>query len=573
MFLQKIQIRNFRGIRDLTLILDDFCVLIGENNSGKSSVLDALKLCLTRPLTGKGTIFEEYDYHLEDASADPTKAQPIEITLTFAEQEKSEWPDEVLQLLSEATQTNNDELTSITLQVTSHFDTISNDYITDYNFLNLSGEPLIRAKNPRQIISLQRLVPTFHLASLRDAGKEFRARSQFWGPFVRALELDDRVRAELENDLLDLNNKVLDQNTAFDDVKKRLEKTAQLLPLSNTEPVSIEVIPSRIFDILSRTQVKLASKTGARIPIVRHGSGTQSLAVICLFDAFLQSQLKQNNNEHAKPILVLEEPEAHLHPSAIKAVGEMLQSISGQKLISTHSGDLLASVSLNKICRLRRQNGEIVVHRVKENVLTPDEKEKLDYHIRATRGSLLFSRCWLLVEGETEATLIPECGRAMEHDLDADGVSCVEFTKVGIDKFIKLANYLGIEWFVLVDNDRAGEDYAQSARRCLQGRQEEKHIQIIHHGPMEVFLCMEGFGDIYEESISEQKRNNITASKDQDKLEYWRQVLKAQKDRAKPRNALRIASKILKKNETGLEVPVLLQNVINKAISLARGAG
>ena len=84
MFLHKIQIRNFRGIRDLTLILDDFCVLIGENNSGKSSVLDALKLCLTRPLTGKGTIFEEYDYHLEDASADPSKAQPIEITLTFS---------------------------------------------------------------------------------------------------------------------------------------------------------------------------------------------------------------------------------------------------------------------------------------------------------------------------------------------------------------------------------------------------------------------------------------------------------------------------------------------------------
>lgn len=573
MFLHKIQIRNFRGIRDLTLILDDFCVLIGENNSGKSSVLDALKLCLTRSLTGKGTVFEEYDYHLEDASADPTKAQPIEITLTFAEREKNEWPDEVSQLLSEAEQVNDDELRSITLQVTSRFDTVSNDYIADYNFLDLSGEPLIRAKNPRQIINLQRLVPTFHLASLRDAGKEFRARSQFWGPFVRALELDDRVRTDLENDLLDLNNRVLNQNTAFDNVKERLEKTAQLLPLNNTEPVSIEVIPSRIFDILSRTQVKLASKTGARIPIVRHGSGTQSLAVICLFDAFLQSQLKQNNNEHAKPILVLEEPEAHLHPSAIKAVGEMLQSISGQKLISTHSGDLLASVSLNKICRLRRQNGEIVVHRVKENVLTTDEKEKLDYHIRATRGSLLFSRCWLLVEGETEATLIPECGRAMGHDLDADGISCVEFTKVGIDKFIKLADDLGIEWFVLVDNDSAGKDYAKSARKYLQRRQEEKHIRIIDHGPMEVFLCMEGFGDIYEESISEQKRNNITANKDQDKLQYWHQVLKAQKDRAKPRNALHIASKILKKNETGLEVPVLLQDVIRKVINLARGAG
>ena len=573
MFLKKIQIRNFRGIRDLTLILDDFCVLIGENNSGKSSVLDALRLSLTRPLTGKGAVFEEYDYHLEDASADPTKSQPIEITLTFEEREKDEWPDEVSQLLSEAEQISDDELRSVTLQIKSYFDSVTNDYITDYNFLNLSGESLIKAKNPRQIINLRELVPTFHLASLRDAGQEFRARSQFWGPFVKALELDDEVRAELERDLFDLNNKVLDQNTAFDNVKERLEKTAQLLPLSNTEPVSIEVIPSRIFDILSRTQVKLASKTGVKIPIVRHGSGTQSLAVICLFDAFLQSQLKKNNNEYAEPLLVLEEPEAHLHPSAIKAVGEMLQNISGQKLISTHSGDLLASVSLNKICRLRRRNGKIVVHKLKENLLTLDEEKKLDYHIRATRGSLLFSRCWLLIEGETEATLMPECARAIGYDLYADGVSCVEFTKVGIDKFIKLADQLGIEWFALVDGDKAGQDYANSAQNYLNGRQENNHIRITDHGPMEVFLCMEGFGHIYEESISEQKRQNITANKDQNTLEYWHQVLDAQKKSAKTRNALNIASKILKNDKSSSRVPALLKHVIMQVIDLAGGAG
>lgn len=568
MFLHKIQIRNFRGIRDLALILDDFCVLIGENNSGKSSVLDALKLCLTRSLTGKGTVFEEYDYHLEDASADPTKAQPIKITLTFAEREKNEWPDEVSQLLLEAEQVNDDELRSITLQVTSSFDAVSNDYITDYNFLDLSGEPLIRAKDPRKVINLQKLVPTFYLASLRDAGQEFRARSQFWGPFVRALELDDEVRLELERELLDLNNKVLDRNTAFDNVKRRLGETAKLLPLSSTDPVSIEVIPSRIFDILSRTQVKLASKTGARIPIVRHGSGTQSLAVICLFDAFLQSQLKKTNSKHSKPILVLEEPEAHLHPSATKAVGEMLQHVLGQKIISTHSGDLLAGVSLSKIRRLRRKSDEIVVHMINENTLDDDEKEKLDYHIRATRGSLLFSRCWLLVEGETEATLIPECGLAMEHDLYADGVSCVEFTKVGIEKFIKLANQLGIEWFVLVDNDSEGGKYAKSANNYLEGRNSEDHIKIIDHGPIEIFLCAEGFINIYEASVSQQKRDKLTA--DRDTFEYWKQVVESQQRGAKTRNALAIARKI---REGQSEVPQLLQNVINQVMLLARSAG
>ena len=36
MFLKQLEIKNFRGIQELTLPLDDLCVLIGENNTGKS---------------------------------------------------------------------------------------------------------------------------------------------------------------------------------------------------------------------------------------------------------------------------------------------------------------------------------------------------------------------------------------------------------------------------------------------------------------------------------------------------------------------------------------------------------
>jgi putative ATP-dependent endonuclease of OLD family len=292
------------------------------------------------------------------------------------------------------------------LYVRSSFDVATKGFVTEYDFLNLVGEPLVKAKNPIYISRLQQLIPSFYLSSLRDAAQEFRARSAFWGPFVRSLDLDDQDRHELEAALAELNKKVLDNHAAFESVKERLEKTADLVPLGDKEPVSIEAVPSKIFDILSRTQVNLASKTGARIPIRRHGSGTQSLAVICLFDAFLQSQLEDSYDEHAQPLLALEEPEAHLHPSAVKAAGEMLCNLAGQKIISTHSGELLAGVPLMKIRRLRRKDGKICVYRLQEGILTTEEVNKLDYKIRTTRGSLLFSRFWLLVEGETEATLI-----------------------------------------------------------------------------------------------------------------------------------------------------------------------
>lgn len=47
MFLEKFRIQNFRGILDLTLTFNEgLNIIIGENNSGKTRIIDALRLCL-----------------------------------------------------------------------------------------------------------------------------------------------------------------------------------------------------------------------------------------------------------------------------------------------------------------------------------------------------------------------------------------------------------------------------------------------------------------------------------------------------------------------------------------------
>ena len=224
---------------------------------------------------------------------------------------------------------------------------------------------------------------------------------------------------------------------------------------------------------------------------------------------------------------------------------------------------------LDRIRRLRRKNGKITAYNVGEGSLTQDELNKLDYHIRTTRGSLLFSRCWLLVEGETEAPLISECGRALGRDLYADGVSCIEFAQVGVEKFIKLADQLGIEWFVLADNDPAGEKYVKSAESQLGDRKADKHIRMLDHGPMEVFLCVEGFGHIYKSTISAKKKGRVTA--DEGTLEYWCQVVQAQQKRgSKTRNAMTVANEMV---EAGPKcVPLLLRDVIKQVTNLAGSA-
>ena len=396
MFLNQIDIANFRGIRQLSLKLADSTILIGENNTGKTTVLDALQGCLSRNLNRRGGVFSEYDYHLPDRDSQPVESDPIEVTLSFVERHEGEWRDEILQILDRAVQIDDDGRQSIVLRVRSYFDDGLEDFVTSWDFLDLSGNEMVAAKETRNIISLQQLAPVFYLAAIRDSAQEFRPRSQFWGPFVRSLKIDPDVRKELEDELANLNQRVLSSNVSFDVIKERLAETGKMVPLANDDPVGIEAIPSRVFDILSRTQVMLTSVSGARLPIGRHGEGTQSIAVICLFDAFLQSRLEDSYTEHTAPILALEEPESHLHPSAIHSVAALLRELKGQKIIATHSGDLVADSPLKSLRRFRRRGGEITVHHLKDGILTSQEEQKINHHIRSTRGNLLFSRCWLL---------------------------------------------------------------------------------------------------------------------------------------------------------------------------------
>lgn len=568
MFLEQIDIANFRGIQRLRLKLDNTTVLIEENNTGKSTILEALQFCLSRSLTRKGSIFSEYDYHLPRQDSQPADSDAIEITLRFAEQVEGEWADEVVDRLSHVVQVDDDDRQSAILRVQSKYDQAQDDFVTTWDFLNLAGDELINAKEPRHIVSLQQLAPVFYLAALRDSAQEFRPRSQFWGPFVRSLNIGPELRRELEGELATLNQKILDAHESFDAIKEQLGNTGKMLPLHGDDPVGIEAVPGKVFDILSRTQVMLTSITGARLPIGRHGEGTQSLAVICLFDAFLQSKLADSYAEYTTPILALEEPEAHLHPSAIRSVATLLQGLKGQKIIATHSGDLLASIPLKSLRRLRRKDGQITVHQIEDNTLTPDEIQKLNYHVRSTRGNLLFARCWLLVEGETDCLIFEECARICECDLVSEGVFPIEFAQIGVEKFIKVADQLGIEWLVVADGDSEGGRYISSTQKQIGSRPESRHLHKLAHGDMEVFLCMEGYGSVYEANMSAQKKRTVTAERGT--RAYWNQVTDAPKKKSKPRNAMAVIEQMESRGKES--VPTQLRKIIECALDLAKEA-
>src|SRR5258707_14615105 len=101
MRITSLRIENFRSIKQLNIELARTTVFVGPNNSGKTAILDALRIALTRKWGQRGTGFTEYDVHLATDKDDPKTASGVAIELLLEEAQPGEWPDPVQQALDE----------------------------------------------------------------------------------------------------------------------------------------------------------------------------------------------------------------------------------------------------------------------------------------------------------------------------------------------------------------------------------------------------------------------------------------------------------------------------------------
>lgn len=561
MLLEKIDIKRFRGIQQVSIRLEaGTTVLIGENNTGKSSILEAISKCMVSSALPDRDAFLEYDYHMAGKGDGPADGDPIDIVLYFVLHPSE---TDAMGSMKRAIQTNGAR-TSMILRVRSAYDDTATG-ATTWEFLNLDGERLnIDHQYHRNV--LRKLVPVFYLNALRGAAQEFKPASKFWRPFVRSLNVDAARRSELETALNALNKQVVDAHASFDAIRERLGKITGMIPLHNRDPVSIQAVPNKIFDILSRAQVMLTSATGADIPLSRHGEGTQSLAVMCLFGAFLSSKLAETYTEHASPILAIEEPEAHLHPSAARAAADILRDMGGQKIIATHSGDVVSGVPIGSLRRLHRKDGVITVGQVGEDTFADEERRKIRYHVLATRGNLFFARCWLLVEGESDRMIFERCAAACGYDIVRHGVYCIEYSQNNLSALLKLANQLGIEWLAVADGDSEGDKNVKYAREHLEGRDENACIVCLPYDNLEIMLCMEGYGSFYEHNTPSTFKPAM--SRDAESPDYWKDIVEHQVSRSsKTRTAAMIAEHIKSKGD----VPVTIRDILNRLAGITEG--
>lgn len=559
MQLTSLTIRNFRGIKSIDLSFGDVTVLIGENNSGKTAVLDAIRIGLYELRSSRSNVFEPFDFHLETATSEPATASPIVITMTFDEGTPGAWLTQTTSRLNRAKILQVDTTSNtgrVFLRITATYDRASNEIATEIAFLDMQGAAIAYADS--QLAALQNEVSCYYLSALRDAGKHFDSKGPFWRAFLKSSSMTDQQKAEIRTKLDDVNSLLVTSHKSFEDAVAQLEKLQSVMPFPAGDIVSIEAVPLRLFDLLSKAQVHLGAQTGARIPVVRHGEGMQSLAVLMLFRAFLETR------GAGLPIVALEEPEAHLHPSAIRALWKEVQQLPGQKIVSTHSGDILSEVPVGQVVRLKRSGAETLASRLGNAILTPEQARQFNFHVRASRAELLFARCWILVEGESECIIIPAVAERLGIDLHRLGVRCVAYrhgSDIGV--FLAVATALEIAWCAMPDDDTQGKSDQTKVRDACDPNALTDHLHILTPN-LEEYLCYNGFGAVYAALLTHQTQACVTVATGDP--QYYHQVASAIPNKLKTTAAMTVAQQILSGTTA---VPPLFEQVLRAAERLA----
>ena len=603
MRLTRVLIESFRGIGRLELALDRLTVVIGENNHGKSSLVDVLNCCLGRPGAPPPTHFAPTDFRRTTRP----RVEPIRVVLTFEHDDAEMKNGHTHSLFDVAMTADHDGARRLRVEFTGHPGTGT----MEARFIDGEGHAVEPPPHPIVLAKLRQLHPVLVVRLAQPQvhdGLEWEP-AEGWdqeGPQGNQADLDEDDIARVYRRLAEARGPV-----PTEDVRRALQAIRRTRDTIADRYVEDEgplrgllepLVGSRRMEDGGADRESSSEDGANEAPRHRHGmrraptpgGGSHALGLLIVLGSLIDVRGDTPLPDDAHPIVAIEEPETHLHPMMVASTWDVIEHLRAQTLVITNSGEFLAEVPLRFLRRLVRHDGRIDAYHLGDKTLSADGLRRVGYHIRAKRGSVLFARCWLLVEGETEFWLMRQLALVLGYDLEAEGVRCVEFAQCGVEPLVRLANDLRIQWHLLADGDEAGKSYAQEAKEHLRSGSPKRHITRLRKRTIEMELWSHGYEGLYREAagVPEDPDGDGSNRRGQEgghggsgsherhakgnhkhrrpRLRGYHIVNRAIRRHSKPYLALTVAEEAARRGPDG--VPPSLRRVIEEAVSLARSA-
>ncbi|WP_094607191.1 hypothetical protein SPSIL_058020 [Sporomusa silvacetica DSM 10669] len=453
-----IRIAGFRGIQNIEITLPRVTVLIGANNSGKTSVLKAMQLALG----DYSRYLSEEDFHIgsDDKRASeilidiriiPVNMQGLRIT-EFNEEWMAELGDSI------KPEVNNNQFVALRTRIAPNmikggFE-ISRSTLEKWtDFSTWRSEKMKETKLSARMQSISMI----SIDAQRDIHQELKERSSFVGRVLTNVEYSDDDMKDLEKRIKEVNDQAVQKSDELQNLKTHLEELNQSFQGSGN--AEITPFPKKLRDLSKHFSIHFGESSGTAFSMEYHGMGTRSWASILTVKAFIDAMIAQHEKEVIPffPILAAEEPEAHLHPNAQKTLYRQLAGTYGQVIISTHSSYVAALANQSELRYLKSQNGEII-SRALCSELEAEAQRRIQREIIHSRGEILFSKAWILCEGETEEQALP-ClfEKYFGHEAFEMGVSIIGIGGSGKKyvPFLTFARDFDIPVFIFSDGEAA----------------------------------------------------------------------------------------------------------------------
>ncbi|WP_293958427.1 AAA family ATPase [uncultured Fusobacterium sp.] len=412
MYLSKLKLKNFRKYKELEVpFKEGLNVLIGENDSGKTAIIDSIRILM-------GT--QSYEYYFIDEKDFNDKNKELEIECTFSFKKESN--DKVAKFLEWITFNEKKEPKLIVRLKASIKDFKVKKVIT-------AGEEGLDSR-----FDLLDDLRVTYLKPLRDANTELTA-----GRFSRLSQI-------LKNHKLFVNQE--NSHTFLDTIKSFNEEINSYFKTGGAGESIISNINNHLDDFLGKERLadyntdinitednlsSILNSLNLKISKNKVGLGTLNQLYMALELLLFETENNPLN------LCLIEELEAHLHPQAqlrtIKHFQNKLNENS-QIILTTHSINLASSIKLENLILCKNDNVYPMGKDYTE--LDTDDYEFLEIFLDATKSNLFFAKGVIFVEGDAENILVPAIAEIIGRPLHEYGVSIVNIGNVAFKRYSRI---------------------------------------------------------------------------------------------------------------------------------------
>ena len=445
MYLSRVKAENFRIFGDaesgtsLDLQLTPgLNLIVGENDSGKSALIDAIRMVL-------GTRDYEWlrltkdDFHV--SSGGVAKQLRIECHFEgFDEEEASAFPEWLgvrpvsednpsssyfLRIWLEAQRKDESELSG-------RFDreiSVAVKAGPDEDGARMDGEA-------------RELLRATYLKPLRDAEQELAARRG--SRLSQVLLAHPEMKGQEEDSpdtlvsIMKEANKRIKEHGAIENRVTSLNEDYLTHFTLGDDPIhaAVDIAPPKLRSILERLELSLTDENETE-ESTRHGLGMNNLL-------FMATELLLLQSPNAPlPLVLIEEPEAHLHPQFQLRLIEFLEqhaptgaNRSIQVIMTSHSPNLASKVDLEHLIIMHR--GQAYPMASQYTLLSKSDYNFLRRFLDVTKANLFFAQGVLIVEGNAEQILLPTLAELIGRPLAKYGVSIVNVGHIGLFRYARI---------------------------------------------------------------------------------------------------------------------------------------